>query len=110
MSAVAIQANAFIAKPAAVKPRTARTVTQAAKSTWYPGATNTPKYLDGSMPGGKFALNLKINYCNYLSIFFLVYLAVGAPNRTIKATYCRLTQLAAWRNLSIFSYNSLIKN
>ncbi|KAH7615686.1 putative Photosystem I chlorophyll a/b-binding protein 6, chloroplastic [Nannochloris sp. 'desiccata'] len=48
----AIQANAFVAKPAAVKPRAARrVVTQAAKATWYPGATNTPKYLDGSMPG-----------------------------------------------------------
>jgi hypothetical protein len=63
MSAV-IQANAFVAKPAAVKATRAsrgRVVTQAAKSTWYPGATNTPKYLDGSMPGGKFLLILKIN-------------------------------------------------
>lgn len=64
----AIQANAFVAKPAAVKPRAARrVVTQAAKATWYPGATNTPKYLDGSMPGGEFAQSYKIDYL-YISL------------------------------------------
>ena len=55
MATVALQANAFVAKTAAVKPRAARrTVVQAAgRPTWYPGAT-PPANLDGSLPGGEF--------------------------------------------------------
>ena len=54
MASVIVQANAFVAKPAAVKARAARrTVVQAsARKTWYPAAT-PPSYLNGSMVGGK---------------------------------------------------------
>lgn len=45
--------NAFVARPAAVKPRAARnTVVRAANDTWYYGATR-PSWLDGSLPGGE---------------------------------------------------------
>lgn len=44
MAALAMQTSAFIAKPAAVRPRASRNVVvqAAARPTWYPGECSVP--------------------------------------------------------------------